>query len=138
MGRARSAIERPLAMLLDEVRSSLDYYRNQPGTSRLVRIAVTGGASQLPGLADRLSSLVGVPAEAATPREQLEIGDIRFPERDYPRLDPYLPASVGLALGGAGVGVVVDLAPRARRKSEEQRATLFERRSSRYWRSRPD
>jgi type IV pilus assembly protein PilM len=116
--RARSAIERPLAMLLDEVRSSLDYYRNQPGTSRLVRIAVTGGASQLPGLADRLSSLVGVPAEPARPRQQLEIGDIRFPEHDYPRLDPYLPASVGLALGGAGVGVVVDLAPRARRKAK--------------------
>ena len=36
--------------------------------------------------------------------------------RSYPRLDPYLPAVVGLALGGAGIGTVVDLAPRQRRK----------------------
>jgi type IV pilus assembly protein PilM len=117
VARARSAIERPLAMLLDDVRSSLDYYRNQPGATRLLRVVVTGGASQLPGLADRLGTLVGLPIEHATPRAQLAIGDIRFPESEYPRLDPYLPASVGLALGGAGVGTVVDLAPRKGKRS---------------------
>jgi type IV pilus assembly protein PilM len=114
--RARTAIERPLAMLLDEVRSSLDYYRNQPGASRMLRVVVTGGASQLPGIAERLASLVGLPTEHAMPRTQLAIGDIRFPESEYPRLDPYLPAAVGLALGGAGVGTVVDLAPRQRKR----------------------
>ena len=117
VGRARTAIERPLSMLLDEVRSSLDYYRNQPGADRrLLSVVVTGGASQLPGLPERLSTLIGLPAEAASPRLQLAIGDIRFPESEYPRLDPYLPAAVGLALGGAGIGTVVDLAPRARKK----------------------
>jgi type IV pilus assembly protein PilM len=114
--RARSAIERPLAMLLDDVRSSLDYYRNQPGATRMLRVVVTGGASQLPGLSDRLGTLVGLPIEHATPRAHLAIGDIRFPESEYPRLDPYLPAAVGLALGGAGVGTVVDLAPRQRKQ----------------------
>jgi type IV pilus assembly protein PilM len=114
--RARNAIERPLTMLLDEVRSSLDYYRNQPGAARLDRVVVTGGASQLPGLTERLSSLVGLPVEPASPRHGLEIGDIRFPVDEYPRLDPYLPASVGLALGGAGLGTVVDLTPRKRAK----------------------
>jgi type IV pilus assembly protein PilM len=117
--RARNAIERPLSMLLDEVRSSLDYYRNQATGSRLLRVVVTGGASQLPGLTERLATLVGLPVEAASPRLQLAIGDIRFPESEYPRLDPYLPAAVGLALGGAGIGTVVDLAPRARRKVKE-------------------
>ncbi len=116
--RARAAIERPLSMLLDEVRSSLDYYRNQPGAARLLSVVVTGGASQLPGLPERLSTLIGLPAEPATPRSQLAIGDIRFPESEYPRLDPYLPAAVGLALGGAGVGTVVDLAPRNRKRTK--------------------
>ncbi|MGH8977232.1 MAG: type IV pilus assembly protein PilM, partial [Acidimicrobiia bacterium] len=118
VGRARSAIERPLALLLDEVRSSFDYYRNQPGATRLERVVVTGGASQLPGITERLSTLVGLPAQPASPRQGLAIGDIRFPEFEYPRLDPYLPASVGLALGGAGVGIVVDLAPRERRRAK--------------------
>jgi type IV pilus assembly protein PilM len=113
--RARAAIERPLANLLDEVRSSLDYYRNQPGAARLARVVVTGGATQLPGLPERLAALVGVPVELAAPRELIDIGDIRFAENELPRLDPYLPAAVGLALGGAGVGTVIDLLPRNRR-----------------------
>jgi type IV pilus assembly protein PilM len=116
LGRARHAIERPLMMLLDEVRSSLDYYRNQPGATRLERVLITGGGSQLPGLPDRLASLIGLPVEIATPRQNLEIGDIRFPVEEYNRLDPYLPAAVGLALGGAAIGTVVDLAPRQRKR----------------------
>ena len=43
------------------------------------------------------------------------------PRASIPRLDPYLPAAVGLALGGAGVGTVVDLAPRNRRKVKADR-----------------
>jgi len=119
--RARQAIERPLSVLLDEVRSSIDYYRNQPGSSPLMRIVATGGAAQLPGLTDRLSALVGVPVENARPRELVALGDIGFSEEELPRLDPYLPAAVGLALGGAGVGTVIDLMPRARRSAVTSR-----------------
>ncbi len=121
VARARHSIERPLSVLLDEVRSSIDYYRNQPGSSPLVRIVATGGAAQLPGLTDRLSALVGVPVEHARPRELVALGDIGFSEEELPRLDPYLPAAVGLALGGAGVGTVIDLLPRARRTATRSR-----------------
>jgi type IV pilus assembly protein PilM len=114
--RARGAIERPLGFLLDEVRSSIDYYRNQPGAARLLRVVTTGGTSLLPGLGDRLASLVGVPVEAARPRELLAVGDIGFAPEELPALDPYLPAAVGLALGGIDKGVVIDLAPKRGRR----------------------
>jgi len=117
VSRARASIERPLSALLDEVRSSIDYYRNQPGSSPLLRIVVTGGGAQLPGLSERLSALVGVPVEQARPRELIALGDIGFSDEELPRLDPYLPAAVGLALGGAGVGTVIDLQPRVRRSA---------------------
>jgi type IV pilus assembly protein PilM len=117
VARARTSIERPLSVLLDEVRSSIDYYRNQPGSSPLLRIVATGGAAQLPGLTERLSALVGVPVEHARPRELVALGDIGFADDELPRLDPYLPAAVGLALGGAGVGTVIDLLPRTRRNA---------------------
>jgi type IV pilus assembly protein PilM len=120
--RARAAIERPLSVLLDEVRSSIDYYRNQPGSSPLMRIVVTGGGAQLPGLAERLSALVGVPVEQARPRELIALGgNIGFSDEELPRLDPYLPAAVGLALGGAGVGTVINLQPRARQSATAAR-----------------
>ncbi len=121
VARARSSIERPLSVLLDEVRSSIDYYRNQSDSSPLLRIVTTGGAAQLPGLTERLSALVGVPVEPARPRELVALGDIGFTEEELPRLDPYLPAAVGLALGGAGVGTVIDLLPRSRRSSAKPR-----------------
>jgi type IV pilus assembly protein PilM len=121
VARARGAIERPLSVLLDEVRSSIDYYRNQADSSPLLRIVATGGAAQLPGLTDRLSALVGVPVEDAKPRELVALGDIGFSEEELPRLDPYLPAAVGLALGGAGVGTVINLLPRTQRSSSTGR-----------------
>jgi type IV pilus assembly protein PilM len=121
--RARAAVERPLAILLDEVRSSIDYYRNQPGAVRLARVVVTGGASQLPGVADKLAQLVGVPVEPARPRDLLGVGDIGFSPDELPRLDPYLPAAVGLALGGLGTGTVVDLLPRTRRRVHATRSS---------------
>jgi type IV pilus assembly protein PilM len=113
--RARAAIDRPMGALLDDVRSSVDYYRNQPGASPLSRVVITGGSSQLPGLAERLSASIGVPVQMAHPRELLQVGDVGFSESDLPRLDPYLPAAVGLALGGAADGTVVNLLPKAGR-----------------------
>ena len=109
--QARTAIERPLGVLLDEIRSSLDYYRNQPGATRLLRVQLTGGAAQLADLRDRLGALLGVPVVEAQPREQLQVADIGFDESELPRLDPYLPAAVGLALGDSTGLPVMNLLP---------------------------
>jgi hypothetical protein len=65
-----------------------------------------------------------VPVESASPRELIRIGDIGFSADELPRLEPYLPAPVGLALGGAGVGTVIDLLPRTRRSSRKARPQL--------------
>jgi type IV pilus assembly protein PilM len=111
--RAQTALERPLAAMLDEVRSSLDYYRNQPGAARLLRVVTTGGGTLLPGVVDRLSTLVGLPVQMADPRSTLSVGDIGFDEAELPRLDPYLPAAVGLALPAGPAGVAIDLLPHA-------------------------
>jgi len=109
--QARTAIERPLGVLLDEIRSSLDYYRNQPGATRLLRVQLTGGAAQLADLRDRLGALLGVPVVEAQPREQLQVADIGFDESELPRLDPYLPVAVGLALGDSAGMPVMNLLP---------------------------
>jgi type IV pilus assembly protein PilM len=115
VAQAREAIDRPLGVLLDEVRSSIDYYRNQPGAAPLAQILLTGGTAQLAGVTDRLSALLGVPARLAAPRERLVVGDIGFGPDELPRLDPYLPAAVGLALVDAGLGPSMNLLPTGRR-----------------------
>jgi type IV pilus assembly protein PilM len=112
VNQARAAIERPLGILLDEIRSSLDYYRNQPGASRLQRVQLTGGGAQLASITERLGTLVGVPVELAQPRTLIEVGEIGFGPDELPRLDPYLPAAVGLALGDATGLAAMNLLPR--------------------------
>lgn len=107
--RARAAMARPLADLGEQIRGSLDYYRAQPGSPRLLRVTLTGGASVTPGLAEQLHDLVGVPVEPATPRDQVEIGDIGFPADRVESLDPYLPTPTGLALGGLATGRRINL-----------------------------
>lgn len=108
--RARGAMRRPLTDLVEQIRSSLDYYRSQPGAARLQRVELTGGGSLTPGLADQLRDLVGLPVAPAAPREVLDVGDIGFPAEQLPALDPFLPVPAGLALGGLGVGRRIDLA----------------------------
>lgn len=115
--QAAAAIDRPLGMLLDEVRSSIDYYRNQPGAAPLSQVLVTGGTAQLAGAIERLSSLLGVPVLLAQPRDVLAIADIGFAPEELPRLDPYLPAAVGLALLDPALGPAMNLVPAGRRPS---------------------
>ena len=108
--RVTAALERPLSELLEEVRGSLDYWRTQPGSARLLRVTVTGGVSLQPGVVDGLSRVLGVPVELAQPRDGIEVGDIGFPPDEVGALDPYLPVPIGLALGGAPGGKRINLA----------------------------
>jgi type IV pilus assembly protein PilM len=107
--RARAAMARPVGDLVEQVRGSLDYYRGQPGTPRLLQVTLTGGGSLLPDIAPQLRDLVGLPVEEAAPREQLEIGDIGFPTDRVEDIDPYLPTPAGLALGGLATGRRINL-----------------------------
>lgn len=107
--RAHTAMTRPLADLVEQIRGSLDYYRAQPGAPRLLRVTLTGGASLTRGLTEQLRDLIGVAVEPATPRDHFEIGDIGFPSDRVEHLDPYFPTPAGLALGGLATGRRINL-----------------------------
>lgn len=124
--RARAAIARPVSDLVEQVRGSLDYYRGQPGSTRLLQVTLTGGGSLLPGIAPQLRDLIGLPVEMATPREQLAIGDIGFPSDRIEDIDPYLPTPTGLALGGLASGRRINLVgPEGRAAGDRRRALLI-------------
>ncbi len=109
VARARTAMVRPINDLVEQIRGSLDYYRTQADSIRLLRVTLTGGGSLTPGLADQLVDTVGVPVDLARPREHIAVGDIGFPDDQLPLLDPFLPVPVGLALGGLMTGKRIDL-----------------------------
>ncbi len=124
--RARVAMARPISDLVEQVRGSLDYYRGQPGATRLLQVTLTGGGSLLPEIAPQLRDLVGLPVEPAMPREQLSIGDIGFPADRIEDIDPYLPTPTGLALGGLATGRRINLVgPEGRAAGDRRRALMI-------------
>jgi type IV pilus assembly protein PilM len=107
--RARRAMARPISDLVEQVRGSLDYYRTQPDSIRLLKVTLAGGGALTPGLVDQLVDTVGVAVDLARPREHVAVGDIGFPDDQLATLDPFLPVPVGLALGGLLSGKRIDL-----------------------------
>lgn len=116
-----SALATPVAALLEDVRNSISFFRHQPDALRIERIVAVGGTACLPGLTDRLTTLVGIPVESVALDDVCRIGQIGFDADEIPMLAPFVPAAVGLALGAAGRGAVVDLLPGARKGAVRKR-----------------
>ena len=85
---------------VDEVRSSLDYYQAQPGSSALSGVVLTGGGSTLPGLSDRLSGVLRLPVGVGSPFDRWATKETVYGPEDLARVGPSLATAVGLALGG--------------------------------------
>ena len=104
-----AAIVGPMRNIVEAVRGSVDFYRGQQDALPVVRVTVTGGASQQRGLAEAIGDAVDLPCVAAQPRSLITLGDIGFGPDEVPQLDPYLAVPVGLALAGLAPGRRIDL-----------------------------
>ena len=104
VGAAGDVVERIVTeqaeAFVDEVRSSLDYYQAQTGSSRLSGVVLTGGGSLLNGLSERLAASVRLPVEVGNPFARWPATDTVYSEEDLARVGPSLVTAVGLALGG--------------------------------------
>jgi type IV pilus assembly protein PilM len=67
VGRARDALERAAASLVDELRLSLDFYAAQEAAVPVERIVLCGPGSAIPGLADQMEPAVGLPITVGRP-----------------------------------------------------------------------
>lgn len=93
------AIADRVAEFVDEVRSSLDYFRAQTGAGRIDRVVIAGGGAVLHGLARRLGDTLGLPVEVARPFDH--VGEaLGLDEQHLAAYGPVLTTSIGLALGG--------------------------------------
>jgi type IV pilus assembly protein PilM len=97
---ASRIISEQMGTFADEVRSSLDYYQAQTGSSRLSGIVLTGGGSLLQGLPERLAAAVRLPVEVGSPFDRWNVADTVYGPEDLARVGPSLATAVGLALGG--------------------------------------
>jgi type IV pilus assembly protein PilM len=71
MATARDAALRELQVFARELVSSLRFYQNQPGSLGIGELVLTGGTAHLPGFADELNRLIGVPVRVGDPLNRL-------------------------------------------------------------------
>lgn len=98
---AVGVVTEPANRFVDEIRGSLDYYAGQEDAVAVGSVVLTGGAAQLPNLAERLALALDLPVDRGHPMQQLKIGKL-----DHDQLvaaEPYLAVAIGLALGAAHV-----------------------------------
>lgn len=67
IAKTRTALEAGASSLLDELRLTLDFYGAQEGAVPVERVVLSGPASAIPGLVDRMAPVLGVPLEARSP-----------------------------------------------------------------------
>jgi type IV pilus assembly protein PilM len=82
LGAAREAVTRELQSFARELVSSLRFYQNQPGSLGIGQLVLTGGSAHLPGFADELHRLIGVPVAVGDPLNRVAIPK-KFREPDY-------------------------------------------------------
>jgi type IV pilus assembly protein PilM len=97
---AARIVNEQLTTFADEIRSSLDYYQAQTGSSRLAGVLLTGGGSLIHGLSDRLAATLRLPVEVGSPFDRWQVAGTVYGPDDLARVGPSLTTAVGLALGG--------------------------------------
>jgi type IV pilus assembly protein PilM len=92
-----SIVERRAGILVDEIRSSLDFYRAQMPDADVSRVLVTGGGSKLPGFVERLGERMGGKVERGHPFSKVSV-QLQMDEETMAEAEPLLAVAVGLAL----------------------------------------
>jgi type IV pilus assembly protein PilM len=94
--KVRAAVESVLTNLAQEIRTSFDYYESQ-NSSNVAKIFLSGGGSKISGLAQMLSSCLGIAVEAWDAFQQVKISS-NIDAQKLNNLSGQFNVAVGLAL----------------------------------------
>ncbi len=86
---------------VDEIRGSVDYYTAQTDSVPIRRVILSGGASQLPNLQERLAETLRLDVDRGHPMQELKIGNVGLASEQLIEAEPYLAVAIGLALEAA-------------------------------------
>jgi type IV pilus assembly protein PilM len=94
-------IEATGTTFVDEVRTSLEYYKAQPTAYPIKRIVLTGGGTRLAGLGDRLALATRLPVHDGSVLSTVRLGKLGLDHDQLAYVDPLASVPVGLAMGVA-------------------------------------
>jgi type IV pilus assembly protein PilM len=98
---AEDVIRRQSQRLVDEVRSSLDYFLSQNQARTVSSLVISGGGSLLPGLVGELERALTLHVHRAAPLAELNVSKSKLTREQLHEAEPVAAAAVGLAMGAS-------------------------------------
>lgn len=92
-------LESITSMLVMEVQKTFDFFRETYPSETISRVLISGGTSQMLGLAERMQATFSYPTEVFDPFRSIALGP-KVDEAKVTSLGPALAVAVGLALRG--------------------------------------
>jgi type IV pilus assembly protein PilM len=106
-----SSVPGRLDPVVEEVRSSIEYFLSHNQGEHLERVIVTGGAVLTEGLVDRIRAAVNVPVTLAAVVPEFKASHLRLSEAQLKEASVRWTTAVGLALWKTGPGPAPSLLP---------------------------
>ncbi|HLF68921.1 MAG TPA: type IV pilus assembly protein PilM [Gaiellaceae bacterium] len=78
--RAREAVRHALGVFARELVAALHFYQSQPGAYGIGEVVLTGGTAHMPGIAEELAELIGVPVRVGDPLGRVKVGPDVVPD----------------------------------------------------------
>ena len=100
-GKAVEAVRLRLTPFARELVSSLQFYQTQPDSLGIGEIVITGGASQLDGLADALHQMIGVAVRVGDPLQR--VAARKGVEAGFEHVIGSLSVAIGLAIDDGAI-----------------------------------
>jgi type IV pilus assembly protein PilM len=95
---AARAAQPSMAELVNEVRSSIQYFASLSGRLPVSRILMTGGGSALDGLIPMLESQVSIPVLTVSPLDRVNTSRLELSDEQAEEVQAVLSTPIGLAL----------------------------------------
>jgi type IV pilus assembly protein PilM len=86
-------------MLIGEVQKTFDFFKETYPSESIARVLISGGTSRMSGLAEKIETTFGCPAEVLDPMKAIKLGS-NVDAAKVASLGPALTVAVGLALRG--------------------------------------
>lgn len=90
-----------LERLANEIRRSLDYYREESRGKRVSKVVLLGGGGELKGLPEFLTQAFGLAVEVSRSLNNLQIELAEDRKQELEQLSPRLSIAIGAALSGS-------------------------------------
>ncbi|NNN20927.1 MAG: type IV pilus assembly protein PilM [Acidimicrobiales bacterium] len=123
---AAAAARDATSALVNEVKSSVDYYNGLADRQNIERVLITGGGALLEGLLPRIQQQFRIPVMTAHPLSSIDISQIGLLPEDAARREPSMSTVLGLAIPEPqGVKPINLLPPEVTRKATLQKTRRY-------------